>query len=64
MSKKEELQEIENLTLNLVLHEGRVRERQRILLEINKLEEQSHATKTPIYQDTLFKRVREIVQGI
>lgn len=63
MSKKEELEEIENLVLNLVLHEGRVRERQRILDAIDNLEKQSHQTRTPIYQETMFEKVRQIVQG-
>lgn len=63
MSKKEELEEIENLVLNLVLHEGRVRERQRILDAIDDLEKQSHQTRTPIYQETMFEKVRQIVQG-
>ncbi len=39
----------------------RDKERQRILNEINRLEQQSHATKTPIYQDTLFAKIREIL---
>lgn len=63
MGKKEELEEIENLALNLILHEGRVRERQRILLAIEELEKQSHQTRTPIYQETMFEKVRQIVQG-
>lgn len=63
MGKREELKEIENLALNLVLHEGRVRERQRILDAIDDLEKQSHQTRTPIYQETMFEKVRQIVQG-
>ena len=39
------------------------REQQRILDEINKLEEISHQTRTPIFQQTLFNRVRDIVDG-
>jgi hypothetical protein len=37
-------------------------ERRRILNEINRLEMQAHATRTPIYQDTLFAKIREILQ--
>lgn len=37
------------------------KEKQRILDEINKLEEFSHKTRTPIFQETLFERVRDIV---
>jgi hypothetical protein len=36
-------------------------ERERILKEINFIEEQSHATRTPLYQETLFTKIREIV---
>lgn len=39
------------------------REQQRILNEINKLEEFSHKTRTPIFQETLFDRVRDIVDS-
>jgi hypothetical protein len=38
-------------------------ERDRILQAINKLEEQSEATRTPLYQETLFTKIREIVNG-
>jgi len=38
-------------------------ERDRILQAINKLEEQSEATRTPLYQETLFAKIREIVNG-
>ena len=43
------------------IQDARFQERERILTAIDELEQQSHATKTPIYQDTLFKRVCEIV---
>jgi hypothetical protein len=36
-------------------------ERRRILNEINRLEMQAHATRTPIYQETLFAKIREIL---
>jgi len=32
-----------------------------ILKAIQSIEDQSHRTRTPIYQDTLFKKVKEIV---
>ena len=38
-------------------------ERERILQGIQKLEEQSEATRTPLYQETLFAKIREIVNG-
>lgn len=38
-------------------------ERARILEEINKLEQHSHSTRTPLFQDTLLEKVRDIVQG-
>ena len=37
------------------------RELKRILDEINRLEELSNKTRTPIFQDSLFDRVRDIV---
>jgi hypothetical protein len=43
------------------IQDAKFQERERILMAIDELEQQSHATKTPIYQDTLFKRVCEIV---
>ena len=38
-------------------------ERERILQGIQKLEDQSHATRTPIYQETMFAKIREIING-
>jgi hypothetical protein len=38
-------------------------ERERILEGIQKLEDQSHATRTPLYQDTMFSKIRKIVNG-
>ena len=37
------------------------KERERILNEINKLEEISHATRTPLYQDTIFEKLRQVL---
>lgn len=37
-------------------------ERKRILEELAKLEEQSHRTKTPIYQETMFAKIRDILE--
>lgn len=37
------------------------RERERILNEINKLEELSHSTRTPLFQDTIFERLRQVL---
>jgi hypothetical protein len=47
---------------NLGYQAGAMAERERILEGIQKLEDQSHATKTPLYQDTLFAKIREIVR--
>ena len=42
--------------------EYRVKEtRVEILKAIESIEQQSHRTRTPIYQDTLFEKVKEIV---
>lgn len=38
-------------------------ERDRILKEIDKLEEMSKKTRTPLFQETIFKKVREIVNA-
>jgi hypothetical protein len=39
------------------------KDRKRILNELQKLEEQSHRTRTPLYQETMFEKVRAIVSG-
>jgi hypothetical protein len=39
------------------------KERARILEGIQKLEDQSHATRTPLYQETLLKAIREVVNN-
>lgn len=36
-------------------------ERERILMAIDELEEQSRATRTPIYQDTMFSKIKELI---
>lgn len=35
--------------------------RRNIMKEIEDLEAQSHKTRTPLYQETIFKKLREIV---
>lgn len=47
--------------INLFVEDAKAQERERILAAIDEMESQSHATKTPIYQETMFKKVREIV---
>jgi hypothetical protein len=47
---------------NLGYQAGTLDERDRILRDIQKLEDQSHATRTPLYQDTMFTKIREIVR--
>lgn len=34
-----------------------------ILRAVDELEAQSHKTKTPLYQETVFKKIREIVSA-
>ena len=46
---------------NLGYQAGTLAERERILRDIQKLEDQSHATRTPLYQETLFAKIRKIV---
>jgi hypothetical protein len=48
---------------NLGYQAGTLDERERILQGIQKLEDQSHATRTPLYQDTVFTKIRTIVNG-
>jgi hypothetical protein len=47
---------------NLGYQAGTLDERERILQGIQKLEDQSNATRTPLYQETLFNKMREIVK--
>jgi hypothetical protein len=48
---------------NLGYQAGTLDERDRILRDIQKLEDQSHATRTPLYQDTIFDKMRAIING-
>jgi hypothetical protein len=48
---------------NIGYQAGTLDERERILRGIQKLEDQSHATRTPLYQDTMFDKIRTIVNG-
>jgi hypothetical protein len=48
---------------NLGYQAGTLDERDRILQGIQKLEDQSHATRTPLYQDTMFAKIRTIVNN-
>lgn len=40
---------------------GKVSERDRIMNGINAIEDMSHATRTPLFQNTLFSLVREVI---
>jgi hypothetical protein len=48
---------------NLGYQAGTLDERERVLQGIQKLEDQSHATRTPLYQDTVFTKIRTIING-
>jgi hypothetical protein len=48
---------------NLGYQSGVLAERDRILHGMQKLEDQSHATRTPLYQETMFSKIRKIVNG-
>jgi hypothetical protein len=48
---------------NLGYQAGTLDERERILQGIQKLEDQSHATRTPLYQETMFSKIRNIING-
>ncbi len=45
-------------------NEGTLEERQRILDGIRKIEKQSHDTRTPLFQDTLFQLVKDVVENL
>jgi hypothetical protein len=51
----------DHLELNDFLESIKRRQKEEILNKINTLEQQSFKTRTPIYQETLFARVKEIV---
>ncbi len=51
-------------TFNLGYQAGTLDERERILMGIQKLEDQSHATRTPLYQETMFSKIRQIVNNL
>ena len=42
-------------------YEGILDERQRILESVKAIEHQSHATRTPLFQDTLFELVKDAI---
>lgn len=44
-------------------YEGTVDERQRILEGIRAIENNSHATRTPLFQDTLFELIKEVIEN-
>jgi hypothetical protein len=46
---------------NLGYQAGTLDERERILQGIQKLEDQSNATRTPLYQETMFAKIRKII---
>jgi hypothetical protein len=48
---------------NLGYQAGVMYERDRVLEGIQKLEDQSHATRTPLYQETMLTKIREIING-
>lgn len=47
--------------INDFLEKAKREERSRILNEINKLEEQSHKTRTPIFQDSIFSHLKSVL---
>lgn len=47
--------------VNQFVEQAVQRERERILNEINMLEQISHSTRTPLYQDTIFEKLRQVL---
>lgn len=43
--------------------EGQIDERQRLLKAVQEIEDTSHKTRTPLFQDTLFSLIREAING-
>ena len=54
-----ELDELGEQLVNYIIQN----ERDRILQGIQRLEDQSHRTRTPIYQETMFNEIRKIVNA-
>jgi len=54
-----ELDELGEKLVNYIIQN----ERDRILQGIQELEDQSHSTRTPLYQETTLTRIREIVNA-
>jgi hypothetical protein len=54
-----ELDELGEKLVNYIIQN----ERDRILQGIQELEDQSHATRTPLYQEALFTKIRDIVNA-
>jgi hypothetical protein len=54
-----ELDELGEQLVNYIIQN----ERDRILQGIQELEDQSHATRTPLYQETTFTKVRDIINA-
>ena len=44
-------------------HLGALEERKRILDGLDKIEQQAEKTRTPLFQDTLLAKVRELING-
>jgi hypothetical protein len=56
-------EEYDMADFNLGYQAGTLAERERVWRGIQKLESQSHATRTPLYQETMFIKIREILSG-
>lgn len=51
----------DQLAINTFIEDLRVKQKLEILNKINEIEKQSHDTRTPLYQETLFRTFREIL---
>jgi hypothetical protein len=54
-----ELDELGEKLVNYIIQN----EKDRILQGIQELEDQSHATRTPLYQELLFAKIRDIINA-
>lgn len=43
------------------MERGRIQERDRIMNRVQDIEDRSHATRTPLFQETLLELIRDVV---
>jgi hypothetical protein len=56
------LSKYDQIAINDFVEATLEKQRSQILAKIKNLEDQSHATRTPLYQEVLFSKVKDIVE--